>query len=109
MKKNLSDQKSELLNKFKCQNKSDIDVDGDEFDKIQGNIIVEMTSKLNSRDLEKINKIDGALLRIKEKSYGLCEDCKEAIPEKRLLANPYFLTCVSCAEDRELQEKRKNF
>jgi len=88
----------------------DVDTDGDETDEIQGNLLIELTNQLNSRNATKLSQIEAALKRIDDKSYGKCLDCEEDIPEKRLLNNPYFQTCVSCAEEREAEEKqRKRF
>lgn len=84
----------------------EIDTDGDETDEIQANMLIEMNSHLLSRNAAKLVKIEDALRRLDDKSYGLCEDCEEEIPEKRLLANPYYLTCVTCAEQREIIEKQ---
>ena len=88
----------------------DVDTDGDETDEIQGNLLIELTNQLNSRNATKLSQIEAALKRIDDKSYGKCLDCEEDIPEIRLLNNPYFQTCVSCAEEREAEEKqRKRF
>jgi DnaK suppressor protein len=88
----------------------DVDTDGDETDEIQGNLLIELTNQLNSRNAIKLAQIEAALKRIDDKSYGKCLDCEEDIPEKRLLNNPHFQTCVSCAEEREAEEKqRKRF
>lgn len=84
-----------------------IDVDGDETDEIQANMILTLQKQLMSRDSNKLSKIDNALDKIDLKTYGVCEDCGDTIPEKRLLINPYFLTCISCAEDREIEEKQR--
>ena len=109
MKDLLLEQKRELLKQAAGQ-QVDVDTEGDETDEIQGNMLIELTNQLNSRNLEKLNQIDSALRRIEDKSYGLCQDCEDPIPEKRLLSNPYFQTCVSCAEEREAEEKqRKRF
>lgn len=88
----------------------DIDTDGDETDEIQGNLLIELTNQLNSRNTAKLAQIEAALKRVEDKTYGKCQDCDEDIPEKRLLNNPHFQTCVSCAEEREAEEKqRKRF
>ena len=84
----------------------DIDTDGDETDLIQGNLLIELTNHLNYRNSSKLKQIEEALKQIENKTYGLCKDCEEIIPEKRLLHNPYFQTCVSCAEEREVEEKQ---
>jgi RNA polymerase-binding transcription factor DksA len=87
-----------------------VDTDGDETDEIQGNMLIEMNNQLSTRNSAKLSQIDTALKRIEDNSYGLCLDCGDSIPEKRLLHNPHFQTCVSCAEEREAEEKqRKRF
>lgn len=108
IKEILSNEKQILVSKTKIDSEiQSIDLDGDEIDEIQGAILIEMQNKIAVRYAEKIFQIDNALKRIKDLTYGICEDCEENIPEKRLTANPYFLTCIGCAEDRELQEKLK--
>lgn len=88
----------------------DIDTDGDETDEIQGNMLIDLHNQLTTRNHAKLTQISDALKRIDDKTYGICQDCEEAIPEKRLELNPYFLTCVSCAEERETEDKqRKKF
>jgi len=88
----------------------DIDTEGDETDEIQGNMLIEMQNQLSTRNSTRLRQIEVALKKIEEGAYGLCADCEEPIPEKRLVANPYCQTCVSCAEERELEEKqRKGF
>ena len=88
----------------------EVDTDGDETDEIQANILIGLNNQLNSRNLEKLARIDTALKRIEDSNYGLCQDCEEPINEKRLLSNPHFQTCIACAEEREAEEKqRKRF
>ena len=100
-KKILLDQKQHLL--LRANNIPVIDSDGDEVDEVQANLLIEMASQFSSRDINKIALIDKALGKIKDDTYGLCDDCDECIPEKRLLVNPYFETCILCAEKRELE------
>lgn len=104
----LLQQKNNLIQISKsAERSSDIDSDGDETDAIQGNIIASLNSQLSIRDASKIKQINVALSKIESKTFGLCEDCNEEIPEKRLMFNPCSLTCVSCAEDRENNEIRR--
>lgn len=108
IKERLVNERKELLAKTQTDlDIESVDLDGDETDEIQGSMLIEMQNKISIRNTEKISCIDSALDRIEDSTYGICEDCEEYIPEKRLDANPYFLTCVSCAEDRELEEKQK--
>ena len=108
MKEQLISEKSEILKQ--SVKEVDVDVDGDETDEIQGNILIQITNQLNNRNSTKLAQIDAALKRIEDQSYGLCIDCGEAIADKRLVSNPYFQTCIFCAEEREIEEKqRKRF
>jgi DnaK suppressor protein len=70
-------------------------------------MLIELNNQMNSRNSIKLAQIESAIKRIDDKTYGLCEDCGESIPEKRLLLNPYFQTCISCAEEREAEEKQR--
>jgi DnaK suppressor protein len=90
-KEGLLGQKSEII----------IDADGDEVDQIQAGILLTVDKQLGKRNAERLRAIEMALTRIQNKTYGLCLDCGEQIPEKRLLINPVFQVCVGCAEERE--------
>jgi DnaK suppressor protein len=108
IKETLIQEKQELLSKTKIDSDIEsVDLDGDEIDEIQGALLIEMHNKITSRYAEKISQINDALQRIEDLTYGICNDCDENIPEKRLTTNPYFLTCVSCAEDREVVLKQR--
>lgn len=104
-KEKLLSEREELSEK--STQRPDIDTDGDETDEIQGNQLIEIQNQLNTRNHNKLVQIQDALNRIEDKTYGICQDCGENIPEKRLAVNPYFLICVSCAEEREREDKRK--
>jgi len=105
IKNYLQNQKKELL--IKANQLPDIDTDGDETDEVQGNLLIEIANQLSSRDLAKIALINNTLRKLEDNTYGLCEDCEDDIPEKRLLANPCFETCVICAEEREAEIKQR--
>ena len=61
----------------------------------------EITSSLLGSEKDVFDQIDGALLRIEDRSYGQCEQCGEKIPESRLEAIPYAAECERCASQRE--------
>ena len=110
-KKFLTEMKTKLLAEKqdrlqRTSQKIEIDTDGDEVDEVQGNIQIELHNQVLGLNMAKINQIDEALDRIGKNTYGKCIDCEELIPEKRLMVNPYYLTCVGCAEDREMEAKR---
>ena len=51
-------------------------------------------------------KINDALLRLDEGSYGLCFECGEQIAPPRLRALPFALRCKDCEETIEMEQQR---
>jgi DnaK suppressor protein len=66
------------------------------------NLVVDLNLAEIDRDADELRRIDTALARISEGSYGVCETCGQEIPEARLQAEPTALRCVQC---QELHEK----
>lgn len=52
--------------------------------------------------------IDVALSKLKEGSYGICEDCGSVISEERLRVMPHAVLCVECQEQREKRWFKRN-
>jgi DnaK suppressor protein len=63
--------------------------------------------ELRTRDRERklISKIDAALQRIEDGSYGYCEDTDEPIGIKRLEARPIATLCLEAQERHERMER----
>jgi len=59
----------------------------------------ELTLANNARDM--LNQIEFALTRIDDGTYGVCENCGNAIGKGRLQAFPRATLCVSCKERQE--------
>ena len=58
-----------------------------------------------NRQIKLISKIDAALRRIKDGTYGFCEDTGEPIGIKRLIARPVATLSISAQEKQEKEEK----
>ena len=58
-----------------------------------------------NRQIKLISKIDKALDRIKNKTYGFCEDTGEPIGLKRLIARPIATLCIAAQEKHEKEER----
>ena len=58
-----------------------------------------------NRQIKLISKIDKALDRIKNKTYGFCEDTGEPIGLKRLIARPIATLSIEAQERHEKKEK----
>jgi DnaK suppressor protein len=54
----------------------------------------------------RLGAIDGALSRLTEGSYGLCADCSNEIPPRRLEALPFATLCVSCQSTADKKARR---
>jgi DnaK suppressor protein len=62
--------------------------------------------RIRDRERKLISKIDEALQRIEDESYGLCESCGGRISIDRLKARPVTTLCIDCKSDQEQQERR---
>ena len=64
--------------------------------------------ELRTRDRERklLKKIDSALQRIDDGSYGFCEETGDEIGLRRLEARPVATLCVEAQERRELAERQ---
>ncbi len=64
--------------------------------------------RVKDRERKLITKIQEALKRIDDGTYGICELCGEEISEKRLEARPVTTCCIDCKKEEEEQEKNRN-
>ena len=58
----------------------------------------DVLTALDDEARDRVRKIDAALLRIENGTYGICENCGNPIGEKRLEALPYATLCIECAD-----------
>ena len=61
--------------------------------------------RASNRRRKLVNKIDQALRRIKDGTYGYCEDTGEPIGLKRLIARPIATLSIEAQERHEKEEK----
>jgi DnaK suppressor protein len=61
----------------------------------------EFTLSLMETEEDTLAKVDEALERIAEGTYGKCAECDGVIPKTRLNAIPYTAVCIKCAEQLE--------
>ena len=61
--------------------------------------------KAINRQIKLISKIDQALNRIKDNTYGFCAETGELIGIKRLIARPVAELCIAAQEKHEKEEK----
>ena len=62
--------------------------------------------RIRDRARKLISKIDEALERITDGSYGKCEECDGDIGLERLRARPVTTLCIDCKSVQEAQERK---
>jgi DnaK suppressor protein len=105
----LEDSKKQLLVSAKktLTEESSFDTDDlpDEIDLASSEYTQSMIFRLRDREKFLLAKIDKALARIENGSFGICEKCEEEISMKRLEARPVTTLCIRCKEEQEQKEK----
>jgi DnaK suppressor protein len=101
----LENEHSEIISQLKRNSNIDLDLQGDEVDHIQARTLALTLSQLVARNKEKLAKIELALKKIADGSFGVCNDCGEEINSKRIQFMPYISICVGCAENQEKNAK----
>ena len=66
------------------------------------------TLRIRDRERRLIRKIQAALQRIDDGSYGICEECGEGIGVPRLKARPVTKLCINCKSKQEEDEHLRN-
>ena len=77
----------------------------DEMDLASTEYLQSFTFRLRGREKSFLTKIQKAINKIDEGSFGLCEACESPITIKRLEARPETTLCIRCKEEQERQEK----
>ena len=108
-KKKLTDWKAEIIktNNDALYNGSmdDNSVSADIVDQASSYTDKSVEMKAINRQIKLISKIDQALTRIKNGTYGFCAETGEPIGLKRLMARPVAELCIAAQEKHEKEEK----
>ncbi len=108
-KKKLSDWKLEIIkaNNEALYNGSmdDNSVSADIVDQASSYTDKNVEMKAINRQIKLISKIDQALKRIQDGTYGYCAETGEPIGLKRLMARPIAELCIAAQEKHEKEEK----
>jgi DnaK suppressor protein len=108
-KKLLEDKRDDIIKKAKETLEEDMTLDTndlpDEMDLASSEYLQSFTFRLRGREKSFLDKINKALERIENQSFGVCEECGDEISVKRLEARPETTLCIRCKEDQERAEK----
>ena len=108
-KKLLETKREEIVRKAQQTLEQDMSLDADdlpdEMDLASSEYLQAFTFRLRGREKTFLDKIQKALERIEDGSFGVCEECGEEISVKRLEARPETTLCIRCKEDQERVER----
>jgi DnaK suppressor protein len=65
----------------------------------------QLEGELGDQEWKKLKQVDIALTKITEGEYGICAQCKSAIPQARLEVVPYAEFCTQCLSEMEKHSK----
>lgn len=104
----LIEEKSRLMNHSEIKEALQMNHDdlADEVDLASSELNQNVTLKLRDRERLLLQKIQIALSKIEEGTFGICEGCEEPIELKRLEARPIAELCIRCKEAEEIEEKK---
>lgn len=77
----------------------------DEMDLAASEYIQSFEFRLRGREKSLLAKVDLALKKIEDGTFGVCDSCEEPIGKKRLEARPETSLCIRCKEDQERDER----
>jgi DnaK suppressor protein len=63
---------------------------------------------LHDRDRLRLNLLRDAIKRIEGGTFGICAECSEPIPDKRLELNPAAENCMQCQDRMEKSMGRRS-
>lgn len=108
--KTLDDMRRQLLDNARKALSGDIHLDPDDFpdeiDTASSESGLAFIGRLRERERVLLQKIEDALQRIEDGTYGICASCEEEIGLKRLQARPVATLCIDCKSQQEKLEGR---
>jgi DnaK suppressor protein len=73
----------------------------DEAEVASHDVDLSLSYQFQERDRSLLMRIDRALSKITEGTYGDCESCGAEISDRRLKARPFAEFCIDCQEEQE--------
>lgn len=105
MKQSILEQTSKLSNTIQGGAGKETHL-SDQNDRASAETDTRVLLRLGDRNRKLLLKIDEALKRIKDGTYGVCEICGEEISEERLRYRPVTTQCIRCKTELEDEEKQ---
>ena len=110
-KEKLLHARSQIINSGIMNNLEDLHVKSDdladEADLANNAINQQVTFSIREKEMVKLRRIEAALARVEEGTYGICLESGEDIEEKRLETQPWAEFCLEVAEEKEREFNQK--
>jgi DnaK suppressor protein len=105
-KTRLTAERKAITDRMRIQEEEEISLfresDDDLFEQVSDPTL-EVLEKLTDGEARLLDKIDLALSRIENGSYGICDSCRGEIPLERLEAKPSVSLCLDCQTEHEAE------
>ncbi|MCS7203740.1 MAG: TraR/DksA C4-type zinc finger protein [Thermodesulfovibrio sp.] len=106
MKEQILQEAKEEIRKFQtAERRQIIETVMDDADLSVIDLSEDISLKQLSAHRDVLKKIEQALRKLDEGTYGVCEMCGDEIPEERLKILPFAIYCRDCQERIEMMEK----
>ena len=76
----------------------------DPSDRATAELVINFNFRMQERNKGLVRKIEQALEKIDNGTFGICEECEEDIPEGRLKARQVTSLCIDCKRKQEADE-----
>ncbi len=100
--------RQQIMNSGMINNSQDLHISqedlSDETDIASSLVSQQISVSIRERELLKLKRIDFALDRVAEGTYGHCDECDDEIGLKRLENQPWAELCIVHAEEKEREE-----
>lgn len=110
-KNKLLDARNQILNSGVLSNFDDLQINSDELadeaDLATSTINQQVSFSIREKEMNKLRRIDAALERVEEGSYGYCLESGDEIEPKRLETQPWAEFCIEVAEEKEREQAQR--
>ena len=79
----------------------------DEADLASSTINQQVTFSIREKEMTKLRRVDAALARVEDGTFGICLESGEEIEPKRLETQPWAEFCLEVAEEHEREMQKK--
>ena len=105
----LADVKRAMGDKLDEDVRLSFEIAQDNPDKSVRELIKHVDAAIIGNKSEEIDKIDAALTKLKEGTYGLCDECGCDIPVERMRIVPFATHCVLCQHEIDRLKKQEAY